>query len=106
MCYHLATKVITLIAIDRILRLGLETLSNSNTLSNSVQDLAMPKQRDHRSRKPNDPAATGKLNPHPPRQRDPKDVLVRQNNPGFPIHKKEMKRSVYGRKAHQMDCHL
>ena len=49
----------------------------------------MPKQQDHRSRKPNDPAATGKINPHPPRPRDPKDIPVRQNNPGFPIHKKE-----------------
>ena len=39
----------------------------------------MPKQQDHRSKKPNDPAATGKLNPHPPRPRDPKDIPVRQN---------------------------
>ena len=75
--------------IDRILRLGPETLANSNTLCNDTQDLAMPKQQDRRSRKPNDSAAAGKLNPHPQRQKDPKDVPVPQNNPGFPIHKKE-----------------
>ena len=69
--------------------MGLETHANSNALSSHTQDLAMPKQQDYRSRKPNDSAAAGKLNPHPQRQKDPKDVPVPQNNPGFSIHKKE-----------------